>query len=302
MNYSTAGKRRVSAAAICLQALLLAGPALTPACAQQAAPPYGNNAAVGRYAQVNGVKLYYEIYGQGEPLLLIHGNGGKISGFKKQIDYFRKKYQVIAVDSREQGKSSDTTEEITYEKMAADFNALLGQLKTGPVYVLGWSDGAINALLLGIHYPDKVKKIAAMAANLNPDEQAVYPDVWAWSHGMIDGMPAAARETPEGKRAIKVTSMMFSHPHIPFEDLHKISAPTLVLAGDHDLIRDEHTLEIFHHIPQSQLCIFPDATHLIPWQRPNDFNTAVDRFFREPFRKKDRIKDIEKDLLDLLAN
>lgn len=276
--------------------LLFAGCVAGQPAAKPKPTPYGDNPAVGRYASVNGVKLYYEIYGQGEPLLLIHGNGGKISAFRNQLDYFRKKYRVIAVDSRDQGKSSDTNEEITYEKMAADLNGLLAQLKTGPVYVIGWSDGAINALLLGIHYPDKVKKIAAMAANLNPTEEAVYRDVWEWARNMIDQMPAAAKETPEGKRAIKVISMMFSHPNIPFDELGKITAPTLVLAGDHDLIRDTHTLEIFHHIPQSQLCIFPDATHLIPWQRPNDFNTTIDRFFREPFRKKDRIKDLQSDL------
>jgi pimeloyl-ACP methyl ester carboxylesterase len=266
------------------------------------APPYGDNPAAGHYASVNGVKLYYETYGQGEPLLLIHGNGGKISTFRNQISYFRKKYRVIAVDSREQGKSSDTNEEITYEKMAADLNALLTQLKTGPAYVLGWSDGAINALLLGIHYPGKVKKIAAMAANLNPSDDAVYRDVWDWAHKMIDDLPPAVKESPEGKRGVKVTSMMFSHPHIAFEDLEKIQAPTLVLAGDHDLIRDTHTLEIFHHIPLSQLCIFPDATHLIPWQRPNDFNQTVERFFREPFRKKDRIKDLQMDLQAMEAS
>ena len=291
MNLHSLGIRRLAGVM-----LLFAGCVAAQHAAKPKPIPYGDNPAVGRYASVNGVKLYYEIYGQGEPLLLIHGNGGKISTFRNQLDYFRKKYRVIAVDSREQGKSSDTTEEITYEKMAADLNGLLTQLKTGPVYVIGWSDGAINALLLGIHYPDKVKKIAAMAANLNPTEEAVYRDVWEWARNMIDQMPAAAKETPEGKRAIKVTSMMFSHPNIPFDELGKITAPTLVLAGDHDLIRDTHTLEIFHHIPQSQLCIFPDATHLIPWQRPNDFNTTIDRFFREPFRKKDRIKDLQSDL------
>lgn len=293
---TTAGLRRLMAAVI-----LVAGCGVAQTKARPAAIPYGNNPAAGRYAQVNGVKLYYEIYGQGEPLLLIHGNGGKISGFRNQIAYFHKKYRVIAVDSREQGKSSDTIEELTYEKMAADFNALLTELKTGPVYIIGWSDGAINALLMGIHYPDKVKKIAAMAANLNPSEDAVYKDVWAWAHNMLDSMPPAVKESPQGKRTVKVTSMMFSHPNVPLAELGKIMAPTLVLAGDHDLIRDTHTLDIFHHIPQSQLCIFPDATHLIPWQRPNDFNSTIDRFFREPFRKKDRLKDLEADLQTMEA-
>ena len=71
-------------------------------------------------------------------------------------------------------------------------------------------------------------------------------------------------------------------------------APTLILAGDHDLIIDEHTLQIYHHIPNSQLCIFPNATHMIPYDDPELFNATLDRFFRTPFIKKDRVKDFLK--------
>jgi pimeloyl-ACP methyl ester carboxylesterase len=95
--------------------------------------------------------------------------------------------------------------------------------------------------------------------------------------------------------------MMFSHPSIPLADLRRISAPTLVLAGDHDLIRDTHTLDIFHHLPNGQLCIFPDATHMIPYQRSADFNAVIHRFFRQPFVKKDRIKDFEAGLKEVEA-
>ena len=75
---------------------------------------------------------------------------------------------------------------------------------------------------------------------------------------------------------------------------YAIAAPTLVLAGDHDAISDEHTLEIYHHLPNSQLCIFPNATHMIPFDDPARFNAAVERFLREPFVKRDRIKDFLK--------
>ncbi len=128
--------------------------------------------AVGKTFTHDGIKLYYEVYGVGEPLLLVHGNGGSIADFKAQIDYFRKSYKVIAMDSRDQGKSGDSPDRITYEKMTDDLAALLDHLNTGPVNVLGWSDGGIEALLLGIRHPAKVKKIAAMAANLNPTAEA----------------------------------------------------------------------------------------------------------------------------------
>jgi pimeloyl-ACP methyl ester carboxylesterase len=116
----------------------------------------------------NGIGVLARLYGTGEPLLLVHGNGGSIADFKAQIDYFRKRYKVIAMDSRDQGRSGDSPDKITYEKMTDDLAALLDHLNTGPVNVLGWSDGGIEALLLGIRHPMQVRKIAAMAANLNP--------------------------------------------------------------------------------------------------------------------------------------
>lgn len=265
-----------------------AGTAVQP---KVAVVPYGSNQGAGKTFDHDGVTLYYEVYGQGEPLLIIHGNGGSIGTLAAQIAFFRSRYRVIAMDSRDQGKSGDSPGKITYEKMTDDLAALLDHLKTGPVDVLGWSDGGIEALLLGIRHPAKVKKIAAMAANLNPSTDAVYPETWAMARTMIEAIPAAEKDTPQGRRAIKVTSMMFEEPNIASSALEAITAPTLVLASDHDLIRDDHTLDIFRHVPNSQLCIFPGATHMVPYDDPALFNATVERFFRTPFVKKDRIKD-----------
>jgi pimeloyl-ACP methyl ester carboxylesterase len=270
--------------------------------AQEAKPPataapataaveYGANAAAGRTFTNKGVELYYEVYGTGEPLLMVHGNGGSISDLRGQIAHFRKRYMVIAMDSRDHGRSADSTEALTYEKMTDDLAALLEHLTVGPVNVLGWSDGGIEALLLGIRHPAKVKKLVAMAANLNPSADAFSPDILALIHTMMAEVPAAARETPEGKRALKVTGMMLVEPHIDVKALGTITAPTLVLAGDHDVIRDQHTVDIFHHVPNSQLAIFPNATHMIPFDDPATFNATVERFLHTPFVKRDRIKD-----------
>jgi pimeloyl-ACP methyl ester carboxylesterase len=267
-----------------------------------AAVPYGSNPAAGNTLVHEGVTLYYEVYGHGEPLLLIHGNGGSIGTMAAQIAFFRSSYRVIAMDSRDQGKSGDSPGKITYEKMTDDLAALLDHLKMGPVDVLGWSDGGIEALLLAIRHPAKVKKIAAMAANLSPSTDAVYPEVWTMARSMIDAIPPSEKDTPQGRRAIKVTSMMFEEPNIPASALEAITAPTLVLAGDHDLIRDVHTLEIFHHVPNSQLCIFPNATHMVPYDDPALFNATVERFFRTPFVKKDRIKDFLPSFESMMAS
>ena len=186
--------------------LLLALAVSAPATAQIAPPKpaakpapvikYGDNAAAGRTFVHDGVRLYFEVYGAGEPLLMVHGNGGSIADMRAQIAHFRRRYQVIAMDSRDQGKSADSPDKITYEKMTDDLAALVDHLKLGPVNVLGWSDGGVEGLLLGIRHPQKVKKIVAMAANLNPSEQAMYPEVLGIMKSMVDAIPAEARQTP----------------------------------------------------------------------------------------------------------
>ena len=256
-----------------------------------AAVKYGANAAAGHTFTHDGVTLYYEVYGTGEPLLMVHGNGGSISDLRKQIAYFRKRYMVIAMDSRDHGRSGDSAETLTYEKMTDDQAALLDHLKVGPVNVLGWSDGGIEALLLGIRHPARVKKLVAMAANLNPTADAFSPEVLTLIKTMMADIPATARDTPEGRRALKVTGMMLVEPNIDAKALEGITAPTLVLAADHDVIRDEHTIDIYHHVPNSQLAIFPNATHMIPYDDPATFNATVERFLRTPFVKRERIKD-----------
>jgi len=269
-----------------------------PAAKRPVATPYGHNAASGRTFTHDGIKLYYEVYGAGDPLLLVHGNGGSIADLGAQIDYFRKRYRIIAMDSRDQGRSADSPDAITYEKMTDDLAALLDHLHAGPVNVLGWSDGGIEALLLGIRHPAKVKKLAAMAANLNPTEQALSPEVIGLVKTLLGSLP----DTPEGRRERKVTGIMLTEPHIDAKALEAITAPTLVLAGDHDLIRLEHIVEIYNHVPNSQLVIFPNATHLVPFDDPAAFNGAVDRFFRATFVKKDRINDTMKSLERLRAS
>jgi pimeloyl-ACP methyl ester carboxylesterase len=264
-----------------------------PAAAAKDAAKYGSNPAVGKTFLHDGIQLYYEVYGAGQPVLMVHGNGASIGSFKPQIDYFRKHYKVIAMDSRDQGRSGDSSDKITYEKMTDDLAALLDHLHSGPVYVLGWSDGGIEALLLGIRHPEKVSKIASMAANLYPEGLA--PEILDWIESTKKTAQANSQEE-SGKREAKLMQLMLDEPHIDPKALEAIKAPTLVLASDHDAIRDDHTLEIYHHLPNSQLCIFPNATHMIPYDDPALFNATVDRFFRQRFVPKDRLKDLLKSL------
>jgi pimeloyl-ACP methyl ester carboxylesterase len=273
-------------------------------CPQTVSAPavrYGSNPAAAGTFTHDGVALYYEVYGDGEPLLVVHGNGGSIADVAAQIAHFRRGYRVIAMDSRDQGRSSDSEGPLTYEKMTDDLAALIDHLGVQPVNVIGWSDGGIEALLLGIRHPAKVKKLVAMAANLNPSEDALHPDTVALIEKLVAEMPATDRETPRGRRELKVTAMMLAEPHIAAEDLAAIAAPTLVVAGDHDLVLDQHTVEIFQHIPNSQLAILPNATHLVPFDDPGTFNAVVERFLATPFTKRDRIQDAFDSLAKLRA-
>ncbi len=258
--------------------------------AETLAFPYGANKDAGATFVHDGVTLYYETYGQGEPLLLVHGNGGSIGTLAAQIDYFKAKYRVIAMDSRDQGRSANSKEPITYEKMTDDLAALIDHLKVGPVDVVGWSDGGVEALLLGIRHPGKVKKVVSMAPNLNPGPDAFNPEVSALIKSMME-LPDEVRNTPEGQRQLKVVGMMLREPNIPASMLAKVAAPTLVLASDHDLVRLEHIVTVYRSLPNAQLAIFPNRTHMIPYDDPEQFNVTVDRFLATPFKKINLVPD-----------
>ncbi len=175
--------------------------------------------------------------------------------------------------------------------MAEDFNVLLDQLNLKSVDVLGWSDGGIIGLLLALHHPDKVGKLAIMGASLRPG--GAYP--WALRAG-VEELKAVDDRIAQGDSsvALKVKrqrlDLLCLQPHIASDDLRKILSPTLVMAGDKDVIDDEHTLEIFHHLPNAHLCIFPGATHMIPWEDPQLFNRTVDKFLVQPYSRPDTRK------------
>jgi pimeloyl-ACP methyl ester carboxylesterase len=244
---------------------------------------YGHNPKAGHYATVRGVKMYYEIYGKGEPLLLIHGNGGSINNFSGQIPYFAKNYQVIAVDSRAQGKSVDTGDSLSYEMMAEDFNELLDQLDIKSCNVLGWSDGGNNGLLLAIHHPDKVRKLVVTGANIWIDSRAFPPDMLELPDMLLDSL-SKLPQTAEVKNAIKVWKLVYQEPNITLQQLNSMICETLVIGGDHDIILPTHTMLIAENIPKSNLWILPNSGHSTLINYKNQFNSTVDVFLKTPYR------------------
>ena len=240
---------------------------------------YGQNSNAGKYCNIRGFKMYYEVYGNGKPLLMIHGNGGSISAFEKNIGFFSKKYKVIAADSRSQGKSKDESDSLSFEMMADDEAALLDSLHIDSAFVIGWSDGGITALLMAIRHPNRVLKLASTGANLWPDSTAIIPSLWKEEKETFEKEKDKARETFKEKNDWKLFLLDWLQPHISPAQLSAIHCPSLIIGGDDDLIRREHLLQISQSIPQSFLWILPHSGHGTLQQHSDEFNIKVDAFF-----------------------
>jgi pimeloyl-ACP methyl ester carboxylesterase len=246
---------------------------------------YGNNVKAGKYVMIRGFKTYYETYGTGKPMLLIHGNGGSIASFKYQIPYFSNEYRVIAVDSRSQGRSIDDNDSLSFEMMADDLNGLLDTLHVDSCYVLGWSDGGINGLLLAMRHPEKVKKLAVTGANLWPDSTAIEPDVVRGDMKEYTSLKEK-QLTSSAKHDFKLLRLDCLEPHIATGQLNKISCPVLVIGGDHDLILPAHTMLIAQSIPESYLWILPNSGHATLIEHKDLFNATVSEFFKKPYHRR----------------
>jgi pimeloyl-ACP methyl ester carboxylesterase len=194
---------------------------------------------------------------------------------------------VIVADSRAQGNSIDKGDSLTYEMMADDYAALLDAMKIDSAYVIGWSDGGINGLLMSIRHPEKVKKLAITGANIVPDTTAVPQSIWNMVMPTYSMLKNKKNRNEQENNAYKLYRLLTEQPHIPLTDLHKINCPTLVIGGDHDVIKEEHTFLIYKNIPKSYLWILPASGHSTPIVYKDDFNKVVDRFFTNPYREFD---------------
>lgn len=260
---------------------------LSNECLSQASIPYGSNN--GKYQSVNGVRLYYEEYGHGTPLLVIHGGLSSIASVAEVIPELSKKFRVIAVDCPGQGRSEQAPS-LSYQLMADYFSKMIDQLKLDSVYVFGYSDGGNVALLMAADRPDRVKKAAAFAAASHTS--GYYPEIGA---SLAQLTPEAAEKnykwwldahlmiTPQKdkwKKFIGDFREMCATPVIvPDDKLKKISTRVLIVQGDNDIVKPEHSLKLYQSIKGSQLCIIPAASHFVLYERPELLNLIVSDFF-----------------------
>jgi pimeloyl-ACP methyl ester carboxylesterase len=250
--------------------------------------PYGKNVETGRIAQVNGVGIYYETYGAGKPLVLIHGNGGSIFSMRCQINFFAPSFRVIVMDSRAHGKSEDGGVRLTYELMADDLAAVLRQLKIDKADVIGHSDGGVIAFLLALRHPSLVKAIVASGPNLRPNLGALEPWVMPMYQAEVaraENMLSSGDQSKNWQRIKLWTQLMIDEPNIPTKGLQSIIAPVLIMAGDDDVISMDHLVEMYRALPSAQLFIMPGATHFILREEHALYNAAAERFLTRPFKR-----------------
>lgn len=218
------------------------------------------------YADVNGLKMYYEIYGQGKPLVLIHGGGSTIqSSFERVIPLFAKSRKVIAVELQAHGRTSDRNADLTFEQDADDVATLLVNLKIDKADFFGFSNGGTTTLQIAIRHPEIVNKIVLGSAITK--RSGVPEQFWGYmKQASLDNMP------PQLKEAYKMVAadtnglqVMFARDvqrMLNFKDIHDekikaIKAPALIIIGDKDVVTPEHALEMHRLIANSELAIIP---------------------------------------------
>lgn len=207
-----------------------------------------------------------------------------------QIDYFKAKYLVIVADNRGQDKSEMKTDSLTYAQITRDWEGLVNNLKLDSISIVGWSDGGIVGLEMGISGKTIIKKIVTMGANLRTDSMAV--NSWAVKNvreerELIQSKIKEKGTTRSWKLQKQLLGLLDDQPNIPIKELSKIKAKVLIIAADEDIIRRKHSLEMYENIPKAQLCTMPGETHFAPASSPKLFNEIVNRFLSKPFNRPD---------------
>lgn len=230
----------------------------------------------GKTVKMQNLNVYYEIYGKGHPLVLLHGNGGSIQEFNKQIPELSKYFKVIAVDTRAQGKSTDfSTKDLTYKIFADDLKKLINHLKLKKVNILGWSDGGNTGLEFSLKYPQHLHKLIIIGANLFP--QGIEDDLLETYKNKL----LQLENNSENFNEIRLLKLMLNEPHIKKNTLQKIKNSVFVIAGEKDVIKREHTEMIAKKIPNTKLKIYKNSSHNVPFEVANKLNKDIIEFLKK---------------------
>lgn len=221
------------------------------------------------------IELYYQEAGTGEPLLLLHGNGEDSSYFKHQIEHFRSRYRVIAPDTRGHGRSPRGVAPFTIQQFSDDLCSFMTSHGIESAVILGFSDGANIAMKFAMQHADRVRALILNGGNLNAGgvKRRVQLPI---ELGYRVAKCFAAR-SPKAKSNAEMLGLMVNDPNIDPQALSRITAPTLVICGTNDMIRESHSREIAVGIPHARFALVV-GDHFIANRHPAKFNQAVDAF------------------------
>ncbi|OWO91382.1 alpha/beta hydrolase [Rhizobium esperanzae] len=232
-------------------------------------------------ADVNDIKMYYAEYGEGDPILFIHGGLGNTGVWGHQIAEFARDHLVIVADSRGHGRSTRSQQPFGYDLMTSDYVALLDYLKIDKVTLVGWSDGGIIGIDMAMRYPEKLTRVIAQAANVTTD--GVKPDVLS-NKTFNDYITVAGEQyrklspTPNEYEAFvnQISQMWATQPNWTATELGKITLPVTLAIGDHDeAVKLDHTEMMANEIPGAKLVILKDASHFAMLQDPAGYNAMI---------------------------
>ncbi|MEY2420811.1 MAG: hypothetical protein QOI95_878 [Acidimicrobiaceae bacterium] len=254
---------------------------------------------MGEYVELGGVKTWYEVVGEGDPLVLLHGGMSDSTAWGMQVPAFGEAYQVFSPDRRAHGKTPDVQGPLTYDAMAADTVAFLETVVGGPAHLVGWSDGGIVALLVSLQRPDLLRRQVVIGANFHHDGLLdafhLGDDPNADHVALFKGMYEANAIDPANWPTFfrKSERMWREEPTMTIDDIRRIAAPTLVMVGDDDAIEYDHTTALFEALPAGQLAVVPGTSHVLNLEKPALVNQLVLEFLAEaeppgtfmPFRR-----------------
>jgi len=250
------------------------------------------------YLTINGTELYSEVDGEGEPVLLLHGGFCSLESLRAQSDALVPRYEVHAFERPGHGRSADIDEEYSYELGLADTVAYLDARGLESVHVIGYSDGAILALMLALEHPERVRSVVSISGNLDPsafDRSGEHERLLLSAEPAATTEPGASEDQPDLERrhyerlspdgpqhADVVLEKLFrlwtTEPNIDAARLASIAAPTLIVAGDRDSIRPDHSLLMAASIPGARLCIVPGASHGLLAEQPELISRVIGDF------------------------
>ena len=224
------------------------------------------------------IRHYFIEKGQGEPLILLHGNGESCEYFRGQMDAFARRYHVYAVDTRGHGKTPRGERPFTIRQFADDLRCFMDEHGIEKAHLLGFSDGGNIAMIFAMRYPERVDRLILNGANLDTRgvKRAVQipVEIGYRMAKLFSGRSESARANAE------MLGLMVNDPNVRPEELEAIRAKTLVIAGTKDLIKPSQTRQIAEHIPDSRL-VFVEGNHFIAGKNPEEFNRAVLDFLTE---------------------